>query len=91
MPHPDTDLDWLRVARADHGNQLRWPDDPHLAAWLAAARLDLFGHLKGHLPAPASAKPRVRDRILPMARSAVSATAAKLDQLMADELPCNPS
>lgn len=91
LPHPDTDLDWLRVARADYGNQLRWLDDADLAAWLATARLDLFGHLMGHLLAPASAKPRVRERILRMARSALSATAAKLDELMADELSCNPS
>ncbi|ORW29033.1 hypothetical protein AWB91_23615 [Mycobacterium paraense] len=91
LPHPDTDLDWLRIARADYGNQLRWLDDAGLAAWLATARLDLFGHLMGHLLAPASAKPRVRERILRMARSALSATAEKLDRLMADELSCNPS
>ncbi|OBF60295.1 hypothetical protein A5787_20065 [Mycobacterium sp. 852002-50816_SCH5313054-b] len=91
LPHPDTDLDWLRVARADYGNQLRWLDDADLTAWLATARLDLFGHLMGHLLAPASAKPRVRDRILRIARSALSATAAKLDRLMAGELSCNPS
>jgi hypothetical protein len=85
LPHPDTDLDWLRVALADYGNQLRWLDDPDLTGWLAAARLDLFGHLMGHLLAPASAKPRVRDRILSMAKSALSATATKLDQLMVEE------
>jgi len=45
----------------------------------------------GHVRAPASAKPRVRDRILGMAKSALSATATKLDQLMVDEASCNPS
>jgi len=85
LPHPDTDLDWLRVALADYGNQLRWLADPDLTTWLAATRLDLFGHLMGHLLAPASAKPRVRDRILGMAKSALSATATKLDQLMVEE------
>jgi hypothetical protein len=85
LPHPDTDLDWLRVALADYGNQLRWLEDPDLTAWLAAARLDLFGHLMGHLLAPASAKPQVRDRILSMAKSALSATATKLDQLMVEQ------
>jgi hypothetical protein len=87
LPHPDTDLDWLRIALADYGNQLRWLDDPDVTAWLAAARLDLFGHLMGHLLAPVSAKPRVRDRILSITKSALSATAKKLDQLM---LACNP-
>lgn len=85
LPHPDTDLDWLRLARADYGNQLRWFDDPELSAWLATVRLDLFGHLVGQLLPPASAKPRVRDRILGVAKSVLSATAAKLDELLVDE------
>jgi len=85
VPHPDTDLDWVRFARSDYGNQLRWLDDPDLTAWLAAARLDLFGHLKGHLLAPPSATPRVRERIMQMAKSALSATAAKLDELLTDQ------
>ncbi|MGO9381765.1 MAG: NAD(P)-binding protein [Mycobacterium sp.] len=86
LPHPDTDLDWLRITLADFGNQLRWLDDPDLTAWLSAARLDFLGHLMGNSPAPASAKPRVRDRILRMTKSALSATAAKLEQLMVDPM-----
>lgn len=85
LPHPDTDLDWLRLALADYSNQLRWFDDPELMSWLSAARLDLFGHLIGHLLPSASAKPRVRMRILDIAKSVFSATATKLDQLMAAE------
>jgi NAD(P)-binding Rossmann-like domain len=79
LPHPDTDLDWLRLALADYRNQLRFLEDPALTAWLASARLDVFSHLL----VPASAKPRVRDRVLSMATKALSATAAKLDGLMA--------
>lgn len=90
LPHPDTDLDWLRVAMADYRNQLRFLDDPELTEWLSTVRLDLFGHLMGHLLAPASAKPRVRDRILGMARKALSATATKLDELMAAEAALTP-
>jgi hypothetical protein len=85
LPHPDTDLDWLRLALADYTNQLRWFDDPELMSWLSAARLDLFGHLIGHLLPSASAKPRVRERIMSIAKSVFSATATKLDQLMAAE------
>lgn len=85
LPHPDTDLDWLRVALADYSNQLRWFDDPDLMSWLSTARLDLFGHLIGHLLPSASAKPRVRDRILSIAKSVFSATATKLDRLTAGE------
>ncbi|GAA4292420.1 NAD(P)-binding protein [Mycobacterium paraffinicum] len=85
LPHPDTDVDWLRLALADYSNQLRWLDDPDLTAWLSAARLDLFGHLVGHLLPPASAKPRVRDRLLSIAKSVFSATATKLDQLLSEQ------
>ncbi|OBH83079.1 hypothetical protein A5681_21625 [Mycobacterium scrofulaceum] len=85
LPHPDSDTDWLRLARADYANQLRWLDDPDLTAWMSAARLDLFGHLIGHLLPPASAKPRVRERILRIARSVFSATAAKLDELLSEQ------
>ncbi|OBI36540.1 NAD(P)-binding protein [Mycobacterium colombiense] len=85
LPHPDTDVDWLRLALADYSNQLRWFDDPELMSWLSAARLDLFGHLIGHLLPSASAKPRVRMRILGIAKSVFSATATKLDRLMAAE------
>lgn len=85
LPHPDTDLDWLRLAQADYTNQLRWFDDPELMSWLSAARLDLFGHLIGHLLPSTSAKPRVRERILSIARSAFSASAAKLDQLLVEQ------
>ena len=42
-------------------------------------------HLIGHLLPSASAKPRVRERILSIAKSVFSATATKLDQLMAAE------
>lgn len=83
LPHPDTDVDWLRLALADYRTQLRFLDEPELMAWLSSARLDILGHLMGHLLAPASAKPRVRDRVLSMARKALSATATKLDELMA--------
>lgn len=85
LPHPDTDVDWLRLALADYSNQLRWFDDPDLMSWLSTARLDLFGHLIGHLLPSASAKPRVRERILGIAKSVFSATATKLDRLMATE------
>ncbi len=85
VEHPDTDLDWVRNTLADYRNQLRWFDDPDLTAWLFGARLDLFGHLIGHLLAPALGKPRLRDRVLSMTKSALSATATKLDELSSDQ------
>lgn len=85
LPHPDTDLDWLRLAQADYANQLRWLDDPELTAWMSAARLDLFGHLIGHLLPTAAAKPRVRARLLGIAKSVFSSTATKLDELLSEQ------
>jgi hypothetical protein len=41
VPHPDSDLDWLRGALADHRNSQRWSQDESLMAWLAACRLDV--------------------------------------------------
>src|ERR1700758_1541588 len=92
LPHPDTDLDWLRITQAYYRNQLRWLDDPELTAWVSAARLDIFGHLMGPLLAAASAKPRVRERVVRMVKTALSASATKLDQMMLDSVgACNPS
>lgn len=81
LPHPDTDVDWLRLALADYRNQLRFLDDPELTAWLSSVRLDVFSHLL----APVSAKPRVQERILGITKKALAATAAKLDEMMPDE------
>jgi len=89
VEHPDTDLDWVRNTLSDYRNQLRWLDNPDLTAWLSGTRLDLFGHLIGHRLAPASAKPRVRERLLSMMKTALTATAGKLEQLLADGT-CNP-
>ncbi|MDT5147153.1 MAG: hypothetical protein QOC58_1798 [Mycobacterium sp.] len=90
VQHPDTDADWARNALSDYRNQLCWFDDPELTAWLSGMRLDLFGHLIGHRLASASAKPRVRERLLSMTKTALSATAEKLEKLLADGT-CNPS
>ncbi|WP_176234672.1 hypothetical protein [Mycobacterium simiae] len=44
--------------------------------------MDLFGQLVGQLLLPASAKPRVRQRMHSVATSVLTATAAKLDELV---------
>ena len=43
VPHPNTDVDFLRTALANQMNQIRWAKDAELSAWLAGARLDIFG------------------------------------------------
>jgi hypothetical protein len=81
VPHPDSDLDWLRNTLADYRNQIRWLDDPDLAAWLEGARLDLLGHLFANL-LPASVKPRVRERALRLIKSGLTAATDRLESLL---------
>ena len=42
VPHPDSDIDWLRMALADRENTARWGSDPELSAWLRGSRLDAY-------------------------------------------------
>jgi len=42
VPHPNTDLDFLRTTLANGTNQARWSQDPELLEWLHASRLDGF-------------------------------------------------
>ena len=46
VPHPNTDIDWLRVTMANGMNSARWRMDPELATWLEGARLDAFSELR---------------------------------------------
>jgi hypothetical protein len=79
VPHPDSDLDWLRLAVADNRNQLRWLDDPELTAWLGASRLDAVGQLTPALPD----KPRVRERAMGLVRAAIAAATENVERLLA--------
>ncbi|MEE6175306.1 hypothetical protein [Mycobacterium sp. 050134] len=94
VAHPGADLDWAPNTLSDYRNQLRWFEDPELTAWFSGMRLNLSGQLVGHRLAPASAKPRVGERLLSMAKTAPSATVEKtvekLDRLLADGV-CNPT
>ncbi len=40
VPHPDTDVDFMRSALGNMANQMVWSQDPGLKAWLAKSRLD---------------------------------------------------
>jgi hypothetical protein len=42
IPHPDSDLDFLRTTLANARNMMRWSQDPALSAWVARSRLDIF-------------------------------------------------
>ena len=40
VPHPDTDLDWLRVTQAFCEAELLWGENPELVDWLSKSRLN---------------------------------------------------
>jgi hypothetical protein len=42
VPHPDTDLDWLRTSIQSARNQLAWAAEPGIMEWLGQSRLDGF-------------------------------------------------
>lgn len=80
IPHPDSDLDWMRLTHSDLRNVQRWLDDVELTDWLSSARLNLLADL---LP-PLSHKPRVRDRVVSMFRSKLNIASEQLEKLLSD-------
>ena len=53
IPHPDSDVDFLRTTLGNFMNQLRWAQDEALMDWLRRSRLDGFtpsGNGKGDAP-----------------------------------------
>lgn len=80
IPHPDSDLDWMRLTHSDLRNFQRWLDDVELTDWLSSARLNLLADL---LP-PLSHKPRVRDRVVSMFRSKLNIASEQLEKLLSD-------
>ena len=45
VPHPNTDVDFLRNNVADSINQANWDNDPKLQQWLQNCRLDFSSHI----------------------------------------------
>ncbi|MEM7018143.1 MAG: NAD(P)/FAD-dependent oxidoreductase, partial [Pseudomonadota bacterium] len=45
VPHPNTDLDWMRTTLSNAANGAIWAQDPNLQAWLKNARLDGFSQV----------------------------------------------
>lgn len=80
IPHPDRDVDWLRLTQSDLRNFSRWFDEPDLIDWLGSARLNLLAEL---LP-PLSHKPRVRDRVVSMFQKKLNTAAEQLEKLLGD-------
>ncbi len=49
IPHPDSDVDWLKTTLANSLNQARWLQDEGLQKWLLGSRLDGFRELLASL------------------------------------------
>ena len=45
VPHPDTDVDFLRNNLADAVNRQSWAKEPELSKWLATSRLNFESHV----------------------------------------------
>ena len=50
VPHPDTDIDFLRTTLADSNNLMQWMMNEELAEWLRNSRLDPFTGAPGEDP-----------------------------------------
>ena len=50
VPHPDTDMDYLRNTLADLVNSATWAQDESLYAWMKASRLDGFTFAESSSP-----------------------------------------
>jgi hypothetical protein len=50
VPHPDTDIDYLRNMLADLVNGALWKEDDSLSAWIKASRLDGFSYSESSSP-----------------------------------------
>jgi hypothetical protein len=80
IPHPDSDLDWLRLTQSDLRNFQRWLDEAELTDWLGSARLNVLADL---LP-PLSHKPRVRERLVSMFQKGLTAAIDQLEVLRSE-------
>jgi hypothetical protein len=52
VPHPDTEIDYLRTSLGNARNGALWASDTEISSWLAACRLDGFSEAGIEPPAP---------------------------------------
>lgn len=77
VPHPDSDIDWLRTTLGNMANQVRWAADAGLASWLKEARLNIQVGLDGP---PTAAQMEMVMKIVKYREAAV----ANLQRLLAE-------
>ena len=84
VPHPDSDIDWLRTTLGDTLNAVRWQADADLQDWLMRARLDGFSGTRGD---PDAEQLEVLVRILNHAPEAMTNLQRLLDEVDPDAAP----
>ena len=80
VPHPDSDIDFLRTSLANATNSAKWGEDIELQQWLYDARLDGFTQA-GTLPDLSD--PAVQQRMTQTAALAAQSS-SNLERLLAD-------
>ena len=83
VPHPNSDVDFLRTGLATNLNQIRWAQDAELTAWLSTARLDIFS---GSRVARAAADPANAEALASFAEHLMPAV-ENLKRLLAEVDP----
>ena len=63
IPHPDSDLDWLRTTNETNRNYLRWAEDAKLQEWIDKARLNLARHWGPQLPPEPTARAQALQQV----------------------------
>ena len=78
VPHPDTDIDFLRTTIADVENETVWRESSVLQAWLATSRLNWPRDIGPALPD----EPVARAEALELRHTLMAGIAAKLEALL---------
>ena len=81
VPHPDTDIDFIRTTIANGTNAARWSAEPELQAWLKTARLD--GFTSADAPDPDLSDPEVAEQMQQLGELA-KASQENLSRLLAE-------
>ena len=76
VPHPDTEVDYLRTMRTTNANRANWAQDPEMQRWLEHARLD------GFTTPPAEEAPPLDPTVVEGMVTALAAGQSKLDNLI---------
>ena len=81
VPHPNTDIDWLRSTLATTLNTMAWAQQPELQKWLSVNRLNFGSHFAPKKDAPSNPLHEIAARSQQLTLPAIT----KLEELLAIE------